>query len=165
VMLDTLGRRRLVIADAMPVGALRQILTFLEDKRDGFRSNTPKFQTGVLTLGQLQVVSPFEMATVYNEAQGSIAGQKLIIRHRVDNGAWEDDDIALDGPLTPTAYPPRTSRVDLAANEGRILDVIVGENPNDLTEKEKQTTGVVVEEILFDSNVIGPRRGYHTGGA
>ena len=170
IMDDTVNRRRLVTVDhlANSVGApsTRAICVFLAEAiRTGWRSLVPKFQTGVLTLASLQVASLSELAAIYNEAVGSIAGKSLMIQHRLDSEAWVKHNIALDGPLSPIAFPPRTSRESLSNDEGRHIELLVGgEQLNPVTgDVLTQNPGVEVDAIYIDSEVVGPRRGHHTG--
>lgn len=167
IMDDAMNRKRLVTLDsvaAVVVGAitLKTVCTFFAEAiRTGWRSVSPKFQTGVLPLAGLQVASPYELTTVYNEAVGAVAGAWLSLRHRLDNSGWIDDEILLEGPLSPDPFPPRTRRESLPNDEGRHIELLVGEDP--LNPNAVQNPGIEVDVFYIDSDVLGPRRGYHTG--
>jgi hypothetical protein len=164
---DTKRRPRLLYAEshhadangdtAAAVKDYHNICCLLEEKRSTWRRNRPRMQTGYLTLGGLEVAQPYEMAVLYDEIAGTVPGGLLLLRWRVDAGDWHIHNITLVGDSRA-----KTLRDQLETDEGRMLEVLIGENPLDLSEIQCPIT---VEDIVVYPRVISPRYGLHDGSA
>lgn len=160
VMYDAVNRQRLVTIDAFPdvsEPTRRAVCAFLEDRRNTWRANLPKSQTSCLLMAGLRAAQVRKFWIEYTEVEGSVAGAKLLLHWRVDSGPWIEHNITLKGD-----FRQHVSVREVAANEGRVIELLVGENP---LEPLAVQCPVIIDRILAEVVEIGDREGFHDGGA
>jgi hypothetical protein len=158
VMDDSDNRARLVTVDS-GLGDTRNICCFLETRRDPakWKPNNPLFQSGLLRLAGYLAAQLRLLVAEYTECEGSTAGAWLFLNWRIDRDDWRPHNILLLGDNRP-----HTHVREVEAREGRVLDVLIGEN-------HEPTTGhvnvpqvpVILDAVVLEVVEIGERGGQH----